>query len=361
MSPRDERSRGPRATSVRAVVSSVRLGLRIARAAESLLVGLAAALILCAAAAASELELGAAAGLALLCGLCAAASWWLEHPVAAERTARELDLCLRHHGALTTAYELEGHARALAPLEQLVQARVLARLRLDEAVRALFPPLFVPVAAPVAAALLLFFVREAQPVGEPVAVDYSALASGLERALSMSTLTAESAGLAGEDEDGGLSSAQAQEIFSALHARSTLPFQAEDWRRDPAGLAAKVTALDAELSELLARVERESELAEHIEAARPWLDALRAGLAAEAATAGGPGSAGQAGSGGTNQGTIGGSSPARASSAPAPNPSIASEPGPAPGLGTQAGTWWPAEYDGLVARWVELSRAERSP
>ena len=242
-----------------------------------------------------------------------------------------------------------------------MQARVLARLRLDEAVRALFPPLFVPVAAPVAAALLLFFVREAQPVGEPVAVDYSALASGLERALSMSTLTTESAGLAGEDEDGGLSSAQAQEIFSALHARSTLPFQAEDWRRDPAGLAAKVTALDAELSELLARVERESELAEHIEAARPWLDALRAGLAAEAATAGGPGSAGQAGSGGTNQGTIGGSSPARASSAPAPNPSIASEPGPAPGLGTQAGTWWPAEYDGLVARWVELSRAERSP
>ncbi|MEQ1895372.1 MAG: hypothetical protein ABL998_22775 [Planctomycetota bacterium] len=358
MSLRGERARAPRPASVRAVVSSVRLGLLLACAAESLLVGLAAALILCAAAAASGLALDAVTGLAVLCGLCAAASWWLEHPVAGERTARELDLRLRHHGALATAYELEGRAQALAPLEELVQARVLARLRLDEAVRALFPPLFVPVAAPAAAALLLFFVREARPAQEPVAIDYGALAGGLEQALAMSTLTSESTGVEGEDQDGGLSGAQATEILAALHARAKLPFQAEDWRRDPAALAAKVDALDAELAALGARVERESELAAHLEAARPWLDALRAALAAEAGPAGASGSPGQAGSSGTAQGTIGGSSPAGTSSTSVPNPSIASEPGPAP-LGTQAGTWWPAEYDGLVARWVELSRAER--
>lgn len=361
MSARDERSRATRPASVRAVVARVRAGLRCAHAAESLLVGLAAALVLCAAAAASDLELGAAAGLALLCALCAALSWWLEHPVAVERTARELDQRLRHHGALATAFELEGRGRELAPLEQLVQARVLARLRLDEAVRALFPPLFVPVAAPAAAALLLLFVQEARPARESVAVDFGALASGLERALTMPALTSESAGLEGEDQDGRLSREQAQEIFAALQARAALPFQAEEWRRDPAALAAKVDALDKGLAQLLARVERGSELATHLEAARPWLDALRTGLAAEPSAAGGPGSAGQAGSGGTAQGTIGGSSPVSTSSTPAPNPSLALEPGPAPGLGTQAGTWWPAEYDGLVARWVELSRAERSP
>jgi len=344
---------------VRAVVSRVRLGLRLARAAESLLVGTAAALVLCAAAAASGQALGAVSGLALLCAACAAASWWLEHHVAAERTARELDQRLRHHGALATAFELEGRARELAPLERVVQARVLARLRLDEAVRALFPPLFVPVAAPAAAALLLLFVREARPVQEAPAIDYGALVSGLERALSMPALREDATGQEGEDE--GLSGAQGREVLAALSARSTLPFQEEEWRREPAALAAKVEALEAELGALLARVERGSELAQHLEAARPWLDALRAGLAAEAGPSAGQGTAGQAGSNGSAQGTIGGSSPAGASSTPASNPSIASEAGQAPALGTQAGTWWPPEYDGLVARWVELSRAERSP
>ena len=29
----------------------------------------------------------------------------------------------------------------------------------------------------------------------------------------------------------------------------------------------------------------------------------------------------------------------------------------APVLGLQAGNWWPGEYDGVVERWIELSRA----
>ena len=361
MSLNFRRERGPRPASVRAVVRRVSLGLVAARAAESLLLALAAALVTCAAGVVSGLALAEVGGLALLCAACAGASWWLEHPVAAARTARELDRRLLHHGALETAFELEGRAGALAPLETLVQARVLARLRADEAVRALFPPLFVPVAAPAAAALLLFFVSEARVTPEPEGADFAALAEGFERALALPTLSAETTGLAGEAPDGGLSWAQAEEVLSALHARQALPFQAEDWRQDPSALLARVETLDRQLAELGSTSERASELAARIEAARPWLDALRMGLAAEVAGAARDGSAGQAGSNGTPQGTIGGSSSGAASSEGATSPAAAAPSGPLPELGTQAGTWWPAEYDGLVERWIELSRAARSP
>jgi hypothetical protein len=357
LSARESDGRPPRASSVRAVVGGVHFGLAAARLAESLLLGLAGALVTLAAGVASGLAPGALAGVATLAGLCAGTAFWLERPLELARTARELDARLRHHGALSTAFELEGRGRALAPLEELVRARVLARLRLDEAVRALFPPLFVPVAAPVAAGLLLYFVSSGVDRPVPASVDFAALANGLEQALSMPSLSEESTGLAGEDEEGGLSRAQVQEVSTALHARAALPFVAEDWRRAPEELWNRVDELDRSLADLAARTERGSELGERLAAARPWLDALRQALAAEG---GGEGSASGAGTGGSTQGTIGSSTPASGVSTPAPRPTNP-PPDSARELGTQAGAWWPAEYDGLVARWVELSRAERAP
>lgn len=359
MRTRERDGRGPTAHSVRAVVASVHFGLRAARLAECLLFAVAAALLTCAAGVASRVALVELVGPALVSATCAFVTWWCEHPLRVARTAGELDSRLRHHGALVTAFELEQRAGALAPLEELVRARVLARLRQEEAVRALFPPLFWPLAAPVAAGLLFYFVSAGGQEVERVAPDYSALAGGLEQALALRSVSEESTGIEGQGEDGGLSSAQASEVFEALHARAALPFSAEDWQRDPAGLLARVDELDRKLSELGARAERGSELAERIEAARPWLDALRQGLQAEEAARGGPGSAPEAGTGGTTRGTIGGSAPVSGRSTPAPSSPSPTPSVPEPLLGLQAGSWWPAEYDGLVARWVELSRAER--
>lgn len=350
--------------SVGAVVCAVQRGLSLALAAESALVGVAAALLTSAAAVLEGGKPLEPVGAALVAALCAAGAWWLEQVRDRAEVVRELDRRLRHHGALLTAHELEQRPGPRAPLEELVCTRVLARLRFDEAVRALFPPLFVPVAAPVAAGLALLFAVESRPI-EPVApVDFAHLAAGLEQALAMGGIDAGAAGLRGEDEDGSLSRAQAEEVFAALGARRALPYRAEDWTREPEAVRARVAELEAELHELSTRVERTSELGTRLEAARPWLDALRAGLERSAGGSAGlpmAGTAGEAGTGPTGDGTITGSPPGARSSDPATSPSPGARPAPAPLLGTQAGTWWPPEYDGLVSRWVELSRAERSP
>lgn len=349
--------------SVGAVVRAVHRGLCAALLAESLLIGVAAAL---GTATAAVLEGGtpfSSLGAALVAALCAGAAWWLEQVRDRGEVVRELDRRLRHHGALLTAHELEERPGPRAPLEELVRARVLVRLRLDEAVRALFPPLLVPLGAPVAAGLALLFAVESRPSAPVVPVDFAHLAAGLEQALAMGGLDAASTGLPGEDEDGGLSRAQAEEVLAALGARRALPHRDEEWTRQPEAVRARVDELEAELATLSARVEPGSELARRLEAARPWLDALRTGLERTAGLAPGPtapGTAGEAGTGPTADGTISGSSPRAEGSDPATGPSGAA-PLPAPLLGTQAGTWWPPEYDGLVARWVELSRAERSP
>ena len=349
--------------SVAAVVGTVHHGLRVALAAECLLLGVAAALLTAAASVLEGSTPGACLPAALVAAACAGATWWLEQVRARADVVRTLDRRLRHHGALLTAHELELRPGPRTPLEELVRARVLARLRLDEAVRALFPPLFVPLAAPVAAALALLFAVEARPT-EPVApVDFGHLAAGLEQALAMGGIDAGAAGLRGEDEDGSLSRAQAEEVFAALGARRALPYRAEDWTREPEAVRARVAELEAELHELSTRVERDSALGARLEAARPWLDALKAGLEQAGggpSAVGEPGTGGEAGTGPTADGTISGSSHRAEGSDPATGPSGA-VPAPAPLLGTQDGTWWPPEYDGLVARWVELSRAERSP
>jgi len=347
--------------SVGAVVGAVHRGLRAALLVESLLVGAAGALFTSAAAVLDGGTPGTCRAAALVAGLCAAATWWLEQVRDRGAIVRALDRRLRHHGALLTAHELEERPGRRTPLEELVRARVLERLRLDEAVRVLFPPLFVPLAAPAAAGLALLFAVEARPAEPAVPVDFAHLAAGLEQALALGSLQADTAGPEDAFENGAPSGVGEREVLAALEARRALPDDPREWTRDPEALLRRVETLETELHELATRVERTSELGARLEAARPWLDALRAGLERTGSGVEGTGTAGETGSGPTAEGTITGSSSGLRNSAAATGPSTGAVPLPAPLLGTQAGTWWPPEYDGLVARWVELSRAERSP
>lgn len=356
------RRSGDAPDSVAGVVLAVRAALRLTRLAECVLLFVAALLLTRAAALVSGLagaELEAAWAVALLCGALCAAAWWLEHPQGARATARALDQRLRHHGALVTAFELETRA-ARSPMEALVSARVLTRLRTGEALRALVPSLFLPVAAPTLAALALVLAVDARRAPPPRELDFLALAEGLEQALAMGSLDEARTGLAGEDPEGGLSRRQVQALGEVLHGRGALPWSAEGWREDPAAARATVEALDRRVAELARGLEPGSELAGRLEEARVWLDALRMGLAATPEGAGGP-RAGEGETPGAADGTISGSS---APAEVAPSSPDAMPPSPAPGeasptpaLGRQAGRWWPAEYDAVVARWLELAEA----
>lgn len=406
---RDRSEPAPRAPrSVAAVVRAVRSSLRATHAVESALLGVAAGLFARCALLLSDAPAGLHARLVvLLCAALAALTWWLEHEVELAPIARVLDRRLRHHGALVTAFELEqGRGAAglssaglssaspssadlnplnpslnplsLNPMEQLVGLRVLARLRTREAVRAVFPPLLVPLGAPTVAALCLVLLGDARRDEAPPAVDFVALAEGLGRALAVGALDSEAAGLEGADPDGELSRAQVQRLNEVLLARGSLPFASEDWTRDPEAVRARVEELDRKVAALAGEVAPGSELHGRLEESRAWLDALRTGLdpaspaageaAAEVAPSqGAPGSLSGSATEPAPDGTISGSPsapgvrpmPTDPSALPNPQPSSPESVAPAGdrGLGLAAGNWWPGEYDGVVERWIELSRA----
>lgn len=373
-----------RPSSVEAVVGAVFASLRATLLVECALLFLAG--VWSARGAALLSRAGPGSGLVLgLCGLLCALTWWLEHPLERAATARALDRRLRHHGALTTAYELErrssGSARtaplrspleAFSPLnrmEQLVCARVLARLRFAEAFRALFPPLLVPVGAPLAAGLFLLLVVDAQRAAASAGVDLGALGAGLERAVSAAALDP------GEAQP---SRGELRRLLGEVQTlRTRLPDGAAPTEPERAVLAARLAELDRSLGERLASCAPDDPLArsqrEHLEEARTWLDALRTGLA--------PGTEAGSLTGSEAVGTISppdGSRPAADPTAPdspraspsAPGPmsrtpdpvptAVPDDPASGEHLGVQAGTFWPAEYDAVVERWIELSRAARA-
>jgi len=355
------RRSGAAPESVAGVVLAVRTALRLTRLAESVLLFVAALLLTRAAALVSGLagpELAGSWGVAFLCGVLCGAAWWLEHPQGVRATARALDQRLRHHGALVTAFELET-SLAQSPMEALVSARVLARLRTGEALRALVPPLLLPVAAPTLAALALVLAVDARRAPPPRELDFLALAEGLDQALSLGALDEDRTGLAGEDPEGGLSRRQVQALGEVLHGRGALPWSAEDWRTDPEAARAAVARLDRRVAELARELDPGSELAGRLAQARVWLDALRMGLAAGAPEGAGgtegsgdetPGAADGRISGSRAPGEVAPSSPEAMPQAPASGTAL-----PTPALGRQAGRWWPAEYDAVVARWLELA------
>lgn len=354
--------------SVGAVVRTARAGLRAARALECALFFATAGLLARAAALLSGVE-GGTWGVAILCGALAAASWWLEHPSPLARTARALDACLHHQGALALAFELEqrGAAPGLNALEELVRARVLARLRVGKAVWALLPSLFLPLAAPAVAGLLLLLVLDRRGAPAEEHSDLAALGAGLERALTAGLAAAPDLEL-GTRADLRL---ELQELRARLRAYAGLPGSSAEKTLTAGEARARLEALDRRLAELVARDAAAPR--PRLEEARAWIDALRmvlpsasrkpgsmdapsmaAGAAASAGAAGdrtGPGSLTDA----PPDGTI-----SRPMAQPATLPSPAPDAPSAPALGLQRGNFWPPEYDAVVERWVELSRVAQA-
>lgn len=361
--------------SVAALVNAVRTSLRATLALECGLLFVAAALLARAAALHSEVGTGAWP-LAFLCGALCAAAWWLEHSETRAQTARLLDRRLRHDGALMTAYELEERRaeNGLSSMEQLVRVRVLARLHYAEALRAMFRPLFVPIGAPVVAALVLLLVEDARRGPPPVTADLGALVEGLARALEAAALGARdepraSRDVADRQPARRILALRVQEL-SAAFARGAPAAPHEAQRASE--LEARLADLDRRLSALLAGAEAEGPLRDderkRLEEGRVWLDALRMGSRPEPGAGAGAVADGTGSGLGTAAGADGTISPLRSepsSMQDVTSPTRSAAPvrahaSAAPVLGLQAGSFWPAEYDAVVARWVELSRAAPS-
>jgi len=342
-----------RPRSVLAAVRAARAGLCAARALEALLLFAAGALVTASAVLLSEATGREAASVAWLGGALCAAAWWGEHALGLAATARALDRELGADGALATAFELEQRRAALRPLEELLRERVLAPLRLAPLWRALRPSILVPLGAPLAAGVVFALVLDARavsPTDEP-----AALAPGLENALDAAELALERTAPVAESQ-------AARAALARLRAALPLagaPGAAPEARAEAAQAGAE---LERRLAELGAALEPGAERPAALEQARLWLDALRAGLAPASNAAGsgppldGPLTRGPA------QGTISGSNPEPTPLAePMTNdrtPAAAEAPA-SEALATQQGTWWPAEYDAVVERWLALSRAAR--
>lgn len=342
---------GSRPRSVSSAVRAAQAGLRAARALECALFFGAGVLLTLGAERLSGLQADAW-NVALLCGALAAAAWWLEHPSRLVATARTLDGSLRHQGALALAFELEQTraAHGLTAMEELVCARVRARLSVREAVRAVFPPLFLPLAAPAVAALFLLLVLDRRGGQEGPADDARSLVTGLERALPP--------GLEPEGADRAIGQAvdlrrEAQELRARLQASAQSPPGSVERARAAEEARTLLERLDQQVARRL-REPSASELRDRLDEARAWIDALRAALpvgAGSGAVAGGT-------SPGNLTGTPGDGTISRPMPGPGALPRDARVTSPTTTLGLQAGSFWPPEYDAIVERWVELSRAQ---
>jgi len=343
------------ASSVGAVVRTARAGLRAARLLECALFFAAGAFLARGAALTSGAENGAEDGawsMAFLCGALAAASWWLEHPSALDATARKLDARLGHGGALALAFELEerGSARPLGLLEELVVSRVRTTLRAGAALRAVLPSFFVPLAAPVVAGLVLLLVMDRRGAGEERTGDLRALGAAVERALASGLGPA-----AGEPGRKELELREAvHELCGRLEAFTAASAAPGERRRAADEARASLERLDGLVAEI-GRGEGRGERGESTREARSRIDALRAALASGAGGDSGEETSTGPLTGAPADGTI--SRPMSGQGAlPAPDPATT----PTTALGLQAGSFWPREYDEVVARWIELSRAAQS-
>jgi len=176
-----------------------------------------------------------------------------------------------------------------------------------------------------------------------------------------------------EEQEGarGLDDAASTRVLAVARRTRDLERRAELFGERPEEALGELEELDRELAALATELADRPELREELEAARNWIDAARMALGGDESDAGdsspaeAPTGAVTAGGG---DGTMAGSNPATgATSEPATAPGGAEtapedpEGAPAPAgdaseAGTLAGSWWPAEYDGIVARWIELRR-----
>jgi hypothetical protein len=369
---RDLRGDGPVPSSVGGVVHRTRLALFVARCGESALFGAAALLTTLAALTVGDVSLARIDTwiVALLSALACGLAWGLEHRRSAGDVAHELDRRLRHQGGLVTAYELEGE-RAETPMTRLLRGRVLARLRPGDALRAMLPPLPLPVAAPLVGAGLLALAIESRRAPEGPVTDLGALAQGLVAVIDGLESDVQDADAAGDE---GVDTRTLRDVYDVVTRARGLQRRADQLATEPARAEHELEALDHDLASLSARLADEPALRDQLEDARNWVDAARMGLAAVTDSADAREGSGtgegtavtEAGGDGTmsaasGEGTL---SPLRPGADP-PDPADAEGAGDdsetARDSGTVAGSFWPPEYDGIVSGWIELLRNAPPP
>ncbi len=356
--------------SVGFVVRRARLARSLLRLVEALLLAVAAA---CATLGAIALSGGAvdAAGAwiaALLAGASCGLSWKIEHASSEAETARELDQRLRYQGSLFTAWEHEGRGpssslaeprSAPVSMARLLEERVLARLRLGEALRSTMPRVAVPVAAPLLGAALLAFALERPRGGAPLE---GARLEGLvgELAVALSELENE------VRESGAFDPATLSEVARSAARALALEERIRMEGERSEELAREIEDLELELARLAELLGPNEEARARLEEAWNWLDSARVALESRRdrlpATAflddREPGGvtedsaqrASEASKEGQGPRELPSFSDASQSAAVLHRDTLAREPG------TLAETFWPPEYDGIVSGWVELRR-----
>ncbi len=374
MPARDWRTRdrggrhGTPAQSVGGVVRRIQRTLRWAVLAESGLIGLAAAALTLAlvARAGGDLARRDAWVLAFLMALLAALTWLREHHQSASQVARKLDARMRHQGALVTAYEWEAHSTPSA-MSQLLVRRVLARLRLREALRAMYPPLVLPIAAPLFALGFLGMSLERTPEQVRPSADLGELTEGMLGELAGLGEAALGAGEAGEIKNDTL-----RDVLALANRAEFLERRSDLLSEDPVAGQAELAQLAEDMAEMAARVQGQSGLREPLERASSWIDAARMELAAKARAAGadralnpGTGAPGTV-TPGSEKGMMSPSGAPGVGAGSSDAEQAASAGGqansPAPPLESNSGAfataYWPPEYDGVVTGWIELQRGQ---
>jgi hypothetical protein len=358
--------------------------VRLARAGEALLLGVSGVLLALAAALRSGAALGEGASIAaaLLTGAGLAGAWLVERWPRPAQVARLVDSRLGLDGALVTAFE-GGAVADPAPLAALLDARVLARVRARDVVRAALPNSTPFLAVPFLAFALLGWCIERRPERADPRRAVAPLAQGLADELSRAV-------------DAGLDAVEAGELGQPeLQELMALEREGRELARRAGAHGASAQELDAAFAEVLEGVRdaaRDMGTAPELTSALTRADALgeaarmgledalegsgagraqeppRAGDGAreDPSGAGGPGDGRDGAAGGaggkpapdlTNGGPDG-RIPGRSPSATVPEdgdtPSPSADPEEA---GVTAGRWWPDRHSGVVGRWVEARRA----
>ncbi len=355
-------AQGPVPATVGSVVQRTHFALGGARLGEGVLIGVGAMMITLAAhaLAGGDAQHVEAWFVALLCGALCGITWRMEHRQSSHDVARALDDRLRHQGGLVTAYELEAQADN-SPMGRLLVSRVLVRLRTREALRAMFPPLALPVAAPILGVACLALALEFAP-REDEAVEISGLATGMA-----ATLDAVERELLDAGAGDGLAHDVERELLAIARQARDVQRRADRGQADPKEVERALDELEGALHDVAPKVAQDARMRALVDDARNWLDAARMEVAS---AADGSGAEGGAGAGADEAG--GSSAPPGAGSVTpaAPDGTMSTPPDSAVesmspqargDSGTVAGRTWPAEYDAIVAGWIESRRRASDP